>query len=129
MNDFLFDSIINSLKVISQLKLNEKLCIRKGHLQIDSSSNIQFLKRWFYRDSREIVIVYLQKLMDDLLKLRDSLTDKWYISVLLIELENAQCGFLNLRKTYFADPYMIAIIDTYLLKYTEICQKTRTYLI
>jgi hypothetical protein len=63
MNEEFIDNLITNLKIISMIQINEKLCIRKGHLQIDTSSNFQFVKRWFFRDSRDMVLIYLRDLI------------------------------------------------------------------
>jgi hypothetical protein len=63
MNEDFIDSIITNLKIISIIQINEKLGIRKGHLVIDRDSNIQPIKRWFNRDSRDLVLNFIKDLI------------------------------------------------------------------
>ena len=71
MNEESIDNIITNLKIISLAKVDEKLSIRKGHLQIDNSSNFQFIKRWFFRDSRSFILLYLKDLIRNISSLFD----------------------------------------------------------
>ena len=66
VNEEFIDSIITNLKIISIVQINEKLGVRKGHLIIDRDSNIQCLKRWFNRDSRDIVLNYIKDLLKNI---------------------------------------------------------------
>ena len=59
--DFI-DSIIINLKIISLIQINEKLGIHNGHLCINKSSNVQFLRRWFNRYSRNLVLKFIKDL-------------------------------------------------------------------
>ena len=136
MNEETIDIIITNLKVISQLKLNEKLCIRKGHLFIDTSSNYQFLKRWFNRDSRDIVLIYVRGLVRNITalfeKMRDHYTEsdcKWILTQILTELENSDQGLVNLKKTYVLDPYMVATLENVIFKFKELTSIGRTMII
>jgi len=136
MNEESIDIIITNLKVISQLKLNDKLCIRKGHLFIDTSSNYQFLKRWFNRDSRDIILIYIRGLVRDIAvvfeKMKDYYNDsdcKWILTRVLTELENSDQGLINLKKTYVLDPYMIATLENIMFKFKELTSIGRTMLI
>ena len=136
MNEESIDIIITNLKIIAQLKLNEKLCIRKGHLYIDSSSNYQFIKRWFYRDSRDIILLYIKDLIHNIShfiyeRSKDySKSDcQWIFTRILMELENSEKGLTNLKRTYILDPYMVATIENTILKFNELLTKGRSILI
>ena len=69
INEDSIDNIITNLKIIALIKVDEKLSIRKGHLQIDNSSNFQFFKRWFYRDSRDIILLFIKDLIRNIYNL------------------------------------------------------------
>jgi hypothetical protein len=135
MNEETIDLIITNIKVISQLKPNDKLCIRKGHLYIDTSSNFQFLKRWFYCDSRDLVLIYMNTLVLNVRNILEKCveytkTDRlWILTRILTELENASDGLVNLIRTYNLDPYMIANIENVSLKFKELAQIGRNCLI
>ena len=66
LNGEFIDSIVTNLKIISIIQINEKLCIHKGHLQIDRDSTIQPLKRWFNRDSREVILNFIKELIKNI---------------------------------------------------------------
>ena len=135
MNEEYIDIIITDLKIISILQPNEKLNIRHGHLHIDRSSNYQFVKRWFYRDSRFVINIYIKDMVKEILLIYDKLktyskTESiWILERILTELENATIGLNNLKLSYSEDPYMIATIENTLLKFKELCQKGRTLII
>ena len=132
MNEETVDLIITNIKVISQLNPNDKLCIRKGHLYIDTSSNFQFLKRWFNCDSRENVLIYIHKLIKNIkivLEDRNSNDRLWILTRILTELENAENGLINLKRTYSLDPYMIANIENISYKFKELSKYGRSFLL
>ena len=124
MNEETIDIIITNLKVISQLKLNEKLCIRKGHLFIDTSSNYQFLKRWFYRDSRDMILLFIKDLIRSISNLFDKLNcyddNQSILKKILVEMENAKTGLINLRMTYSGDAVMVVKFENVSLKFCEL---------
>ena len=130
MDEETIDIILTNLKVISQLKLNEKLSIRKGHLCIDYSSNFQFIKRWFFRDSRDIVLIYIRELIRNIQLIFSKISENaWMLTRILTELDESMKGLLNLKKTYSSDPYMTATLETVILKFTQLSQHGRTMLI
>jgi hypothetical protein len=134
MNEETVDLIITNIKVISQLNPNDKLCIRKGHLYIDTSSNFQFIKRWFHCDSRELILIYIHKLIKNVkIILENSQYNSddrlWILTRVLTELENADHGLVNLKRTYSLDPYMIANIENISLKFKELSKYGRSFLL
>ena len=134
MNEETIDLIITNIKIISQLNPNDKLCIRKGHLYIDTSSNFQFIKRWFNCDSREIILIYIRNLIKNIrfiLENFNELNDDrlWVLTRILTELDNAEAGFVNLKRTYSLDPYMIANIENISFKFKELSKFGRSYLL
>ena len=124
MNEESVDNIIPNLKIISLVKVDEKLSIRKGHLQIDNSSNLQFLKRWFYRDSRDIILLFVKDLIRNISMLFEKLecyTDKlWILKRILTEMENAKSGLINLRTTYSTDAVMVVKFENVSVKFCEL---------
>lgn len=123
LNEDSIDNIITNLKIIGLIQVNEKLCIRKGHLQIDISSNYQGIKRWIYRDSRDIVLIYLKDLIRNINSLFIKVTKYsgflWILTRILAEMETANFGLLNLKTTYNDDPMMIVKFDTIINKFNE----------
>ena len=124
INEESIDNIITNLKIISLVKVEEKLSIRKGHLSLDNSSNFQFLKRWFYRDSRDMVLLFVKDLIRSISNLFDKLNcynDNIYIlKKILVEMENAKTGLINLRTTYSNDAVMVVKFENVALKFCEL---------
>ena len=135
MNEEYIDTIITDLKIISILQPNEKLNIRNGHLHIDRSSNFQFIKRWFNRDSRYVINIYIKDLIKQVLTLYDKLKNYsklesvWILGRILTEIENATTGLNNLKLTYSSDPYMNATIENTIIKFHEIGQQGRNMIL
>lgn len=124
INEDSIDNIITNLKIISLVKIDEKLSIRKGHMSLDNSSNFQFLKRWFYRDSRDIILLFIKDLIRSISILFDKLScyndNKFILKRLLIEMENAKAGFINLRTTYANDAIMVVKFENVSTKFCEL---------
>jgi hypothetical protein len=123
-NEETYDNIITNLKIISKIKVDEKLCIRKGHLQIDNSSNFQFLKRWYYRDSRDFILLFIK----DLIRSISTVFEKskglanWVNQHILNEMENAKTGLVNLKTTYSTDSIMIVKFEHVANKFCELIE-------
>ena len=113
MDQDFIDSIITNIKIISMIQINEKLSIRKGHLQIDRSSNIQFLKRWFNRDSREVVFKFMKDLVKNLILVMEKIKNKNLIIDEIIKMDN---GFENMKITYSDDIVTIVTIEMLSIK-------------
>ena len=124
LNEETFDNIITNLKIISKVKVDEKLCIRKGHLQIDNSSNFQFLKRWYFRDSRDFILLFIKDLIRNISSVfeRAKGTCNWVIQHILDEMENAKTGLVNLKTTYSTDSIMIVKFEHVANKFCELIE-------
>jgi hypothetical protein len=130
MNEQFIDNIITNLKVLGLVQINEKLSIRKGHLYIDYFNNFQFLKRWFNRDSREVVLVYLGDLIRNISILYSKIDtyqeNKWILTRILTEMEPALVGLNNLKTTYSEDPMTMVMYENYIIKFKELSQQGRS---
>ena len=126
MNEESIDNIITNLKIISLAKVDEKLSIRKGHLQIDNSSNFQFIKRWLFRDSRGFILLYLKDLIRNISSLFDKIQSYkdslWIITRVLSEMDNAKSGLINLKTTYSTDPVMVVKFENINTKFLELTE-------
>ena len=131
INEEFIDTIITNLKIISIIQINEKLGIRKGHLIIDRDSNIQSIKRWFNRDSRDIILNYIKDLLKNIstafnkIKTLPHEDYTWNLGRILIEMDSIESGLNNLKTTYSGDPVTIAQIDNIIIKCREIMQRAR----
>jgi hypothetical protein len=112
----LVDKIIINLKIIGIVKINEKLCIRKGNLQVDQESNLRSLKRWFFRDTREDFLIFIR----DIIRKINLITDRRDLERIHSEFEKAQLGMDNLKTTYSMDPVTIATIDNLIIKLNQL---------
>ena len=112
----LVDKIIINLKIIGIIKINEKLCIRKGNLQIDQESNLRSLKRWFFRDTRDDFLIFIR----DIIRKINLITDSQDLERIYSEFEKAQLGMDNLKATYSMDPVTIATIDNLVIKLNQL---------
>ena len=122
------DLLITNLKIIGMIQANDKLCIRKGHLQIDSQIKLQFLCRWFYRDSRDVILSFINDIIKNILYFLDNrirCDHLWVLTRILIELEKVENGLNNLKTTYILDTYMIVQIDHFINRFKEIAIHAR----
>ena len=125
LSEEFIDSIITNLKILSIVQINEKLCIHKGHLQIDRDTGLQFIKRWFYRDSRDLVLNFIKELIRNInylftkVKSLEKDEQKWIITRILSEMDNIENGLNNLKTTYSIDPVTIVNIENITIKIKE----------
>ena len=125
LSEEFIDSIITNLKILSIVQINEKLCIHKGHLQIDRDTGLQFIKRWFYRDSRDLVLNFIKELIRNInylftkVKSLEKDEQKWIITRILSEMDNIENGLNNLKTTYSIDPVTIVNIENITTKIKE----------
>jgi hypothetical protein len=135
INDDFVDSVITNLKILNVIQINEKLCIRKGHLQIDRDSNVQFVKRWVNRDSREVTMNFIKELLKNINTIFNktkTISDEysiWILSRILIEMDTLDNGLNNLKTTYSADPVTTVVIDNFIIKLKELSKNGRKLLI
>jgi hypothetical protein len=127
INEDFIDNIITNLKILNLLQVNEKLSIRKGHLQIDKESNVQFMVRWFNRDSRDTILVFIKELIRNIntsfnkMKYLKGSADYSENNLIRIinELEKSEIGLSNLKTTYAFDPVTTVIIENFIDKLRE----------
>ena len=125
------DYILTNLKIISLVTINQKVCIYKGHLQIDYNP-LQFIKRWFNRDSRESLICFLidlTKKIDKLFKSSKNGENLDSICSILNEMDKINNGINNLKITYNNDPIIVVKLDTISLRLKSLSTFGKTLLI
>ena len=120
------DSILLDLKIISQIKENDKLVTSKELLEIDNSY-FQSIKRYWNNDNRISSIEYIKNTVNRTLEftdttLNDTHTENKNIFIennshilqrFLVEMTNAIKGLDNLKLTYNTDITVISAIDIY----------------
>ena len=117
------DSIITNLKILNIIHLNEKLSIRKGHLQIDKIL-FQSIIRWINKSSRDIIIIYLKDLIKNInvliIKLKKYPNFKWLLTKIFTEMDKSKLGLLNLQTTYATDPVTVVKFENIITKFNEL---------
>ena len=132
MNEEFIDNIITNLKILSIIEINDKLGVRKGHLSIDNGS-LQFIRRWFYRDSRDVIKIFIRDLVKNITivfsKINSYEDSGWVLARILTELENIEKGLINLKTTYSDDQVMIVSIENFIIKFKELSIKGRSIIL
>ena len=125
------DSILLDLKIISQIKENDKLVTSKDLLEIDNSY-FQSIKRYWNNDNRFSSIEYIKDTVNRTLDFTDTtlnntnINDKnifmennsHILQRFLVEMTNAIKGLDNLKLTYNTDITITSAIDIYKEKLT-----------
>ena len=128
--DLEIDSILLDLKIISQIKENDKLITSKDLLEIDNSY-FQSIKRYWNNDNRLSTIDYIKNVVNNTLKFTDITfndsnnntnifkeNNSHILQRFLVEMTNAIKGLDNLKLTYNNDTTIISAIDIYKEKLT-----------
>ena len=113
------DQILANLKVISMIKTCTRLRIIKGQISLDFPSPVQPVRRWFYGDSRNAMIIHVRGVIHNALnvvKLETMLPSNdedriWIYRKILEALKNSQQGIQNLMKTYEADAVIVCYLE------------------
>ena len=122
VNENFIDSIITNLKIIGILQINEKL-------------GLQFLKRWFFRDSRDIILNFIKELLRNILltfnkiRLINHEDQVWILSRILLEMDSIENGLNNMKTTYSIDQVTNATIDNIIVKFKDSSQRGRKMLL
>ena len=119
------DTILLNLKIISQIKENDKLITSNSMLEIDTTY-FQFAKRWFNNDSRISTIEYIKSIVDATLEITDTTLSEenklksknifeednsHLLQRFLLEMTNACKGLDNLKITYSNDISIVSAIE------------------
>lgn len=135
LNEEYIDNLITNLKVIGLIEINDKLVIRKGHLQIDHESNIRSIIRWFNRDSRDSILKFIKEVFRNIYHVINKIKSKeitdessWIFTRIISEFEKVEMGLNNLKITYSPDPVVIVTIDNIIIKMKEIYEQIKCQL-
>ena len=134
LNEEYIDNLITNLKVIGLIEINDKLIIRKGHLQIDHESNIRSIIRWFNRDSRDSILKFIKEVFRNIYHVINKIKSKeitdessWIFTRIISEFEKVEMGLNNLKITYSPDPVVIVTIDNIIIKMKEIYEQIKSH--
>lgn len=142
INEDFVDLIVTNLKILGMVQINDKLIVRRGHLQIDKESGILFIKRWFMGDSRDQALSYISSVIKNVNILFGKLKAimpsgqaiytsddvKWVLTRVLTEMEKAESGINNMKTTYSEDSMTTVILENVLTKLRELCVQGRNIL-
>lgn len=115
----LVDKTMANLKLISMINKGEKVCLRRGQLNIEQVDRLQSFRRWYNKDSRDVTLIHIRNTINDAIKLAKGMLANnvqsdmktWTIGAINQELRNCDTGLQNLKTTYIDDPSFLANID------------------
>jgi hypothetical protein len=118
MDDFV-DKTMANLKLIGMIKKGEKVCLKKGQLNIEQIDRLQSFRRWYNKDSRDVSLTHIRNTINDAIKIAKGIIGNtvqmdlktWTIAALNSELRNCETGLLNLKTTYMEDQSFLANIE------------------
>ena len=111
------DQVLANLKVISMVKEGARLRLIAGQLSIDYPSPIQPVRRWYYGDTRSIMISHVRGIVHNainIVKIENMVDDKerrWVANKIVESLTRAQNGILNLMNTYEHDAVVVCSLE------------------
>jgi hypothetical protein len=117
--DEVVDRTMANLKLISMVNKGEKLCVRKGQLNIEQVDRLQPVRRWYNKDSRDTSLVHIRNTVNDAIKISKGLLannlqielSEWIVSALNDEIKECEIGLQNLKTTYADDSSFVANLD------------------
>ena len=119
------NNILLNMKIISEIKENDKLLTNNNCLEIDTRY-VQFIQRWLYEDGREVTLIKISEIIDNLFNFIDNNystkrnivnngnfdEDKTHLFQRIhLNLQNSIKGLENLKTTYKHDIKTISQID------------------
>jgi hypothetical protein len=124
------DNTIASLKIISMVQKNGRLSVHKGQLTLDKDDHFQKIRRWFNKDSRELMIMHVKNTITSAISLSKGIIDNkidadlknWSIAQLAKEMQNCQVGLTNLKTTYNDDSIIVCTLDVISERLQEHCK-------
>jgi hypothetical protein len=129
--DDVIDKLMANLKLIGMVNKGEKVCVRRGQLNIEYVDRLQSVRRWYNKDSRDVTLVHIRNSVNDAIKIAKGLlgnnvqTDLkvWTISAINAELRNCENGLQNLKTTYMEDSSFVANMDVLIDKCKAQCDE------
>lgn len=111
------DQVLANLKVISMVQEGARLRLIAGQLSIDYPSPVQPIRRWFYGDSRSIMINHVRGVIHNainIVKIEHIVKqeERTWIALKIIEsLDKAKDGIQNLMTTYQHDAVVVCALE------------------
>jgi hypothetical protein len=118
----MIDKTMANLKLIGMVNKGEKLCIKKGQLNIEIIDRLQPFRRWYNKDSRDVSLIHIRNAINDAIKISKGLLSNtiqsdmkiWTVNAFNQEIKNCINGLQNLKTTYEEDPCFVANLDVLL---------------
>lgn len=113
------DKTILNLKMISNIKANDKIYLEDSLVHVDSPALLQGVFRWFHDYNRNTTMTELNDIAENVIEITDSILniktptkeDNALCQKLLIEITGAISGLSNLKITYSDDNFITAKLD------------------
>ena len=126
------DKIILDLKIIKQIKENDKLALIKQlgtqSISVDNYNYLSSISRWYNGYNRLNTIEYLENLNIKIENVSNLLNEGSHIimnKLLSKNLEDSKIGFENLKKTYETDSINYAKLNIIIEKLENIKQNLK----
>lgn len=65
MDEDRYEHVLESLGVISRLTENKRLTVRTGNIDIDNERKLQFFKRWWWKDDRDVCLAKVKQIFNE----------------------------------------------------------------
>jgi DNA-binding Xre family transcriptional regulator len=132
----LIDNTIANLKIISMLQKNQKLSVRNGQLTLEHDDTFQVLRRWFFKDSRNLTLLHIRNTINNAIKLSKGIISgqvdielkSWTLQKLASEMQHCQTGLTNLKTTYNNDAIVFANLDVIIDRLEANCKELNEYI-
>ena len=117
----IIDNVLLNLKIISEIKAGDKISLNDKIINIDRSSYLQFLTRWYNESDRNIGLDHINLIINEAFIITDKILSKEFsqkdqgktslaheenshlLQRFLRELNNSCKGLSNLKNTYSDD--------------------------
>jgi hypothetical protein len=114
-NQKCIDKLFVDINIISHIKTGQKLSVNGSNIRIEQQDLYTIVKRWWFKESREISINYINEMVDDIDIILETLLEcdskLNTVSRFKDKLEKFLHGISNLSKTYVGDNYIISKLE------------------
>ena len=111
------DNVLANLKVISLVKEGGRLRLIAGQLSVDCPSPVQPIRRWYYGDTRTIMLNHVRGIVHNainIIKIESIVEedgDQWVANKIIESMTKAGEGMNNLMKTYAQDAVIVCALE------------------
>jgi hypothetical protein len=115
MNDSedIVDHLLTSLKVIAMIKEGQKVCVRNGHLTLETQSTgvTTSVKRWVHGDSRNTTVHYIKSVLHNAIVVSKTYKNQTSVDKIVAGMTEALVGISSLIVTYADDATVSATLQ------------------